>query len=94
MSEKLGSTRTRPALARTAAILCSDPDFRRFLSERFPVDWRDFGDLEDKDRAAAVLRSACRIESRKELDLDPGARRRFDHVIRLPYSTWRSERVP
>lgn len=84
---------SRPALARTAGILCSDADFRRFLAERFPVEWKDFGDLEDVDRAAAVVRTACEIESRSELDKNSDARRRYDRLIGLPYSNWRRARA-
>jgi hypothetical protein len=85
---------TRPALARTAGILCSNPQFRRFLAERFPVDWKDFSDLEDADRAAAVVRTACDIKSRSELDSNAEARRRYDRLIGLPFSSWRNGNTP
>jgi len=78
------------ALARTAGILCSNADFRHFLAERFPIDWKDFSDLEDAERAASVLRSACKIKSRSELDSSAEARHRYHIAIGLPYSSWRT----
>lgn len=83
----------RPSLARAAGILCGNPEFHRFLAERFPADWRDFGDLEDKDRAAAVLRHACDIRSRSELDSDPAAARRFHSRLGFPFNTWRPHQL-
>ncbi|MCY1250184.1 hypothetical protein D9M68_122730 [compost metagenome] len=80
---------TRPALARTAGILCGNLEFRRFLSERFPIEWKDFSDLEDAERAAAVVRTACDIKSRSELDSDPAAAQRFHAELGFPFNTWR-----
>ncbi|MCY1263096.1 hypothetical protein D9M68_123630 [compost metagenome] len=80
---------TRPALARTAGILCGNPEFRRFLAERFPIDWKDYSDLEDVDRAAAVVRTACDIKSRSELDSDPAAAQRFHAELGFPFNAWR-----
>lgn len=80
----------RTSLARTVAILCGNPDFQRFLSERFPQAWSESGDFRDPDRAATVIRSACRINSRTELDTDPTAARRYHGLIGLAFSTWRS----
>lgn len=79
------------ALARTAGILCSNADFRRFLAEYFPVNWKDFSDLEDVERAAAVVRTACEIKSRRELDSDPAAAKRFHCRIGLAFSSWRAD---
>ncbi|MNS45643.1 hypothetical protein D3C72_781180 [compost metagenome] len=80
---------TRPALARTAAILCSNPQFQRFLSHRFAALWLQHNTLHDKERAAAVVRDACGIQSRSELDSDTEARQRYNRLIGLPFSTWR-----
>ncbi|CAG2129356.1 hypothetical protein [Cupriavidus numazuensis] len=79
----------RPALARTAGILCSNAEFRRFLAERFPIDWKDFSDLEDVDRAAAVVRATCKISSRSELDSNPAAAQCFHAELGFPYNNWR-----
>lgn len=80
---------TRPALARIAGILCSNPEFRRFLAERFPVEWKDFSDLQEAERAAAVVRAACHIKSRSELDTDPAAAQRFHLELGFPFNAWR-----
>lgn len=84
----------RPTLARTAGILCNNADFRRFLAERFPMDWKDFSDLEDVERAAAVVRSACSIESRSELDSNPAAAQRFHTELGFPFNNWRRAVTP
>jgi len=83
---------TRPALARTAGILCGNPQFQRFLSHRFAALWLQHNTLHDKDRAAAVVRDACGIQSRTELDSDTEARQRYNRLIGLPFSTWRNLR--
>lgn len=83
----------RLALARTAGILCGNHEFRRFLAERFPLDWKDFSDLEDADRAAAVVRSACGIKSRSELDCNPAAAQRFHTKLGFPFNAWRRKEV-
>lgn len=84
----------RPTLARTAGILCNNADFRRFLAERFPADWKDFSDLEDVERAAAVVRAACDIKSRGELDSDPAAAQRFHTELGFPFNNWRRSVAP
>lgn len=81
---------TRPALARIASILCSNPQFQRFLSHRFAALWLQHNTLPDKERAAAVVRDACGIQSRTELDSDTEARQRYNQLIGLPFSTWKN----
>lgn len=78
------------ALTRTAAILCGNPEFQHFLAERFPQAWFEARDFPNAERAAAVVRRACRINSRTELDTDPAAALRYHALIGLAYSTWRS----
>ena len=39
----------------------------------------------DAESTAAVVRELCGVLSRAELDHDPHARARFDHLIRIPY---------
>jgi hypothetical protein len=91
MSEKLRSTRTtRPTLARTAAILCSNPEFHRFLSHQYAGTWDRHATLPGPQRAANVVRETCGIQSRKELDSDTEARQRYNCLIGLPFSTWRA----
>ncbi|WP_439685068.1 hypothetical protein MNJPNG_06220 [Cupriavidus oxalaticus] len=81
---------TRPALARAAAILCGNPDFQRFLAYRYPAPWGQSGDLPAHKRAASVIYTVCRIQSRRELDTNAEARRRYDRLVGLPYSSWRA----
>ncbi|QYY30335.1 hypothetical protein K2O51_23485 [Cupriavidus pinatubonensis] len=80
---------SRPALARTAGILCSRTDFRNFLAERYPHAWAQFGALRDIERAAAVIRALCGIESRSELDSNPAVAQRFHTKLGFPFSAWR-----
>lgn len=84
---------TRPTLARTAAILCGDPAFQRFLATSHPLVWDQYAALPASERAAAVLRHACGIRSRKELDSDTNAQRAYHQRIGLPFSTWRQEQA-
>lgn len=82
----------RPTLARTAAILCSNPEFQRFLSLRYANAWRQQSPLPAPERAANVIREACGIQSRRELDSDTDAQQRYNRLIGLPFSTWRDSR--
>jgi hypothetical protein len=54
-----------------AAILCSNPDF-----------WRYFA-TDDEDDTVRCLKKQLRIVSRKELDSDPEAGKRFDELVAL-----------
>lgn len=81
---------TRPALARTAAILCSNPEFQRFLAHRFSAAWDQRATLPAPERAADIVREACGIQSRRELDSDTEARQRYWRMIGFPYSNWRN----
>ncbi|MFS8973893.1 hypothetical protein PO002_05165 [Cupriavidus necator] len=84
----------RSTLARTAGILGGRDDFRRFLADRYAQAWTQNGDLPDTDRAAAVIRAVCGIESRSELDSDPAAAHRYHTRIGLAFSTWRAGMTP
>lgn len=79
----------RASLARTVAILCSNPGFQRFLAESFPQAWADTGDFRDPERAAIVVRQTCRIGSRSQLDSDRAAAQRYHQQIGLAFSAWR-----
>lgn len=67
-------------LARLAGMLCQQPDFWRFLGSQFEQDAP-----EDAEQAAALLRAACGIESRAELDHNADAENFFHENIRIPY---------
>ncbi|WP_454752200.1 hypothetical protein [Cupriavidus necator] len=83
---------TRPTLARTAGILGGNAEFRRFLAERYPEAWAQFGALCDTERAAAVVRAVCGIASRSELDSNPAAAQRFHTKLGFPFNAWRPQR--
>lgn len=58
------------SLARTAAILCGNPDFQAHLG------------VTNADMAAAAVRRHCGVTSRRELDECPAASRRFHELRR------------
>lgn len=68
------------ALAKLAGMLCQQPEFWRFLGSQFEQDAP-----EDAEQAAALLREACGIESRADLDHNETAARFFHENIRIPY---------
>lgn len=72
-------------LAAEASIKCGEPGFRNYLRERHATD--DDGDLTDSAIAAAVLRRALNIESRKHLNTDTHAAQRW-RDMRADYQTW------
>jgi hypothetical protein len=61
------------------AIRCGEPEFQRWLAHAFPALWVKHGD------AATVIRAACQLESRAELDNDTAAFERFSKLIRGPW---------
>ena len=68
-------------MARTAAIMCANPTFHRWLqSQGVPVS--------TADAAAQWMRSRLNIQSRTELDTDPEAEQRFHTLIRKPFRDW------
>lgn len=80
---------SRPALARTAGMMCGNPEFQLFLSNRFASIWLQHSNVHEKERAAIVVREVCGIASRSELDKDKAAALRYNCRIGLPYSSWR-----
>ncbi|WP_416046706.1 hypothetical protein [Cupriavidus basilensis] len=85
---------TRPALSRTASMMCGNPEFQRFLSNRFAPIWLQHVTTPEKERAAIVVREACGITSRRELDKDKAAALRYHCRIGLPFSDWRRTHAP
>lgn len=61
-------------LARLAGMIGNDPRF-----------W-DLVGVANAEEAATYIRTRCRILSRKELDTDPAAARRFHEEIRKPFA--------
>jgi hypothetical protein len=84
------------ALARFAALLCSNQLFLQYLSEKMPVGLDPSHPVSrsaewwgTEDRAARWIRWMCSIESRAELDNNAKAAEMFHERIRRPYSEWR-----
>lgn len=69
-------------LARLAGQWCADETFRRWLIDEFGVI------CEDEARAAEVVREACIIKSRAELDSTPTAAVLFNDLFREPYMAY------
>lgn len=57
----------------TAAILCTNPRFQAWLG------------ASDADEAAQVLRERCQVASRRDLDTDRQAAKRF-HALRRTFA--------
>lgn len=73
-------------LAAEASIKCTEPAFQKYLTERHATG--DDGNLSDSASAAAVLRRALGIGSRKDLNTDPDAAARW-RVLRADFGEWR-----
>lgn len=61
---------------------CKEPEFWEFLTKAICVDGGGVFDESDAKYAVQVM---CGIESRKELDTNPEAARKFNQLIRGPY---------
>lgn len=72
-------------LSQVSAILCGIVAFRVFLSETFGM-WEH---QPTTDEAADFVRKHCRVHSRKELDTNDVAARRFKD-LRSRYEFWRN----
>lgn len=67
-----------------AGAMPRDPEFREFVSQFVP------GEV-TVDEAAAFIRAACEIESRRELNTNPAAVDRLHRFIRRPFVAWREK---
>jgi len=61
---------------------CKEPEFWGFLRREFG------GEVKSELGAKQVLESICTITSRKELDIDQVAARKFNQLIRAPYQKY------
>ena len=73
-------------LAKLAGMLCADPNFWEFLNDEFMLP----ADVTSAEQAARVIRNACRVESRAELDSNAEAESDFHASIRGPWLKWRA----
>jgi hypothetical protein len=70
-------------LAQRAGIVCQEPKFLTFLTERYR------GVVYNLQNPADCLRNLCGVDTRAELDHREDAAKRFDGLMR-EYSAWQS----
>ena len=70
---------------KTAGMICRDPLFQQFMSERYHID------LDDESETAAVLCDKCRIDSRSQLNGDSVAQSIFDEIV-TAFGLWQYEK--
>jgi len=70
-------------LSMQAGIRCAEVAFWRFLSWEFP----DWGPVSSEDEAAMVVRVFCKIDSRKQLNLDASAAEKW-RDLEASYQAW------
>lgn len=75
-------------LVQIAGMLPRDPEFREYVRQH-NVPPR----IVNVDEAAHFIRTVCEIESRRELESDVGAQRRFHSRIRKPFVAWRARQA-
>ena len=75
-----------------AVMWCREPAFHEFLGESFPdvcaFVKKTNSHATAEDAAAEVLRSVLGVSSRRDLDTDPAAARRFTNLVRGPYRAY------
>lgn len=69
-------------LAKFAAQRCQEPEFWRFLNDRF-YEGEDY--VTDAETAKRVICETCQIESRAELDNSPIAAKLFRFEFMIPW---------
>lgn len=64
---------TKPP-ATQAGMLCNHRKFQAWLKRQFPIEWFlcMTDDASDDVTAAAVVRHQCGVDSRRQLDCEPG----------------------
>lgn len=79
-------------LARLAGILCGDADFQAWAERQFPTLAEQAPhDAFGSDLAAHIVRKACQVQSRAELDHNEMAARLFHDNIRKPWAERKSQ---
>ncbi|CAE6811302.1 hypothetical protein R69658_05416 [Paraburkholderia aspalathi] len=74
-----------PNITQLAGMLPRDPQFREWLSTATEVEQLT------ADEAAAIIRTVCKIDSRRALAIDDAAAKRFHNLLRRPFVEWRSK---
>jgi hypothetical protein len=70
---------------KTAGMLCRDPLFQQFMSEKYRLD------LVDENETATMLCDKCGIESRSQLNGDSVAQSIFDEIVTI-FEQWKHEK--
>lgn len=70
---------------KTAGMICRDPLFQQFMSEKYRLD------LVDENETATMLCDKCGIESRSQLNGDSVAQSIFDEVVTI-FEQWKNEK--
>lgn len=77
--------------ATQAGILCNDMSFQKFLSESYEERWRGFAmEVSPDDRAAAIVRTICGVQSRAEISGFANAEGRWINLVHN-YRKWQIE---
>lgn len=66
-----------------AGILCNDIQFQKFAATRSGFPGGSF----NSSGAAEYLRTCCKVTSRRELNTNPTAQKRFD-ALRTEFDAW------
>jgi hypothetical protein len=74
------------SILQLAGMLPRDPQFRAFVSQ-YLVPPRE----PTVDEAAAFIREACQVESRRQLAEDRAAEQRFHQFLRRPFVAWKEK---
>jgi hypothetical protein len=69
-----------------AGMLPRDPEFREFVAQYMVPPHEP-----TIDEAAAFIRAACQVESRRQLAEDREAEQRFHQFIRRQFVAWRGQ---
>lgn len=67
-------------LAKWAVMMCKEPEFWKFLSERFGVH------VQDEKSAKFIVCDVCGVSSRKEIDTDTDAKSKIKGMIIAPWN--------
>lgn len=67
-----------------ACTFCADPEFQRWAHTQF-------GECQSEAEAKQFILNVCGVLSRKELDTEPSAAKRFHAQIREPFMAWKAQ---
>lgn len=75
------------ALCKLAGTFCTNPQFWFWIGQNYE------GRYANEKQAADFVRLLCQVESRRDLDTDPEAEKRFHEEIRKPFALWQKEQA-